>query len=597
MASNSILCSNTGFTQSINFNSPPNLINVGDYWSAWNSTDPESAFRLCVKITTGTSDPSAFYTANTEYNDCYDCLVANYGVVTLKSCDGLSSVIIPVSEFGFIPISNGVYYFTYEDSRGRSFTNCWVSDIRGVQLLPKKSYDLLKLNTITTTPLSQATCRDCLSNNSLTYEVKRCTDSTTDYVTLINNSYIGHLISYSDDGINEYCGVVGSQSIAIPSHNFIFDYGSSRDVPCDTCLETASDKILIRSCTNFDTTEVVWASALFEHTDVSNLSTDDGCFEVVSATTEEVTINSFLNFDPQPGCEPCIECNGVIYSYTNCRGDVTGSIRSYQSLSSGTTFYNPAISECCVIDGTSSGYYDDTLFSVDTFTGCADCENNANITIWNASACTNSNTYSSFYVTTDDTTSPGDIVKLMWGSNEWICAGLINTVSSYSGGYTYYNTQDNGVGTTLRYDSCENCNSQGLIGVTLVNCDTNIEDFVSITLDNYLSIYNFGSLINYSVSNENGDCYTIVNLCPIPLNEPNFTPVEFYFNCSICIIDNTIYPRDAGPETLLCVEICGPSGTTVTQISPPHPVWTDGYGTSVTQLNMVTLGGPNGLNN
>jgi len=29
----------------------------------------------------------------------------------------------------------------------------------------------------------------------------------------------------------------------------------------------------------------------------------------------------------------------------------------------------------------------------------------------------------------------------------------------------------------------------------------------------------------------------------------------------------------------------------------PHPVWTDGYGTQVTQLNMITLGGPNGLNN
>ena len=55
-------------------------------------------------------------------------------------------------------------------------------------------------------------------------------------------------------------------------------------------------------------------------------------------------------------------------------------------------------------------------------------------------------------------------------------------------------------------------------------------------------------------------------------------------------------PISAGTETLICVEICGPSGTTVTQVVPPHPEWTNGYGTQVTQLNMVVLGGPNGLN-
>ena len=52
-------------------------------------------------------------------------------------------------------------------------------------------------------------------------------------------------------------------------------------------------------------------------------------------------------------------------------------------------------------------------------------------------------------------------------------------------------------------------------------------------------------------------------------------------------------PRSAGTESFICVELCDQS---VVSVAPPHPIWTDGYGTQVTQLNMVVLGGPNGLN-
>ena len=58
-------------------------------------------------------------------------------------------------------------------------------------------------------------------------------------------------------------------------------------------------------------------------------------------------------------------------------------------------------------------------------------------------------------------------------------------------------------------------------------------------------------------------------------------------------------PRSAGTEYEVC-EICcdcGSTGSTINLLTPPHPVYTDGYGTPVTQLNMVVIGGPNGLNN
>jgi hypothetical protein len=67
-----------------------------------------------------------------------------------------------------------------------------------------------------------------------------------------------------------------------------------------------------------------------------------------------------------------------------------------------------------------------------------------------------------------------------------------------------------------------------------------------------------------------------------------------YDDCFDCIKE---IPRSASTEVTLCMEICDVSGTTVSQFSPPHPEWTDGYGTQVTQLSMITLGGPNGLNN
>jgi hypothetical protein len=94
-----------------------------------------------------------------------------------------------------------------------------------------------------------------------------------------------------------------------------------------------------------------------------------------------------------------------------------------------------------------------------------------------------------------------------------------------------------------------------------------------------------------------GQCYGLLNACPL---EPNYTtiyPIETYYNCITCLDDNTRFPRSANTETFLCQEICTSGGTTTISVTPPHPVWTDGYGTEVTQLNMITLGGINGLNN
>jgi len=49
----------------------------------------------------------------------------------------------------------------------------------------------------------------------------------------------------------------------------------------------------------------------------------------------------------------------------------------------------------------------------------------------------------------------------------------------------------------------------------------------------------------------------------------------------------------ANTETNICLEMCD---QTVMSVSAPHPVYSDLTGGTVTQLNMITLGGTNGLN-
>lgn len=53
-------------------------------------------------------------------------------------------------------------------------------------------------------------------------------------------------------------------------------------------------------------------------------------------------------------------------------------------------------------------------------------------------------------------------------------------------------------------------------------------------------------------------------------------------------------PLSANTENTICVVLCD---GTIGSVSPPHPTYTNEFGKAVEQLNMVALGGPNGLNN
>ena len=61
-----------------------------------------------------------------------------------------------------------------------------------------------------------------------------------------------------------------------------------------------------------------------------------------------------------------------------------------------------------------------------------------------------------------------------------------------------------------------------------------------------------------------------------------------------CIECNQYIPLSANTAYTLCTKDC--DGNPI-ELEFPHPVWTNNNGNAVTQLNAVTLGGPDGLNN
>lgn len=102
-----------------------------------------------------------------------------------------------------------------------------------------------------------------------------------------------------------------------------------------------------------------------------------------------------------------------------------------------------------------------------------------------------------------------------------------------------------------------------------------------------------------------GDTYSVINgltgeiLCATFVGGatgvgPVYELATLFDSCFAC---NSSIPFSAGTEYNDCVICCtcGP-GTTVNEVTLPHPEWIGLYGNPITQLGSVQLGGRNGLN-
>jgi len=149
------------------------------------------------------------------------------------------------------------------------------------------------------------------------------------------------------------------------------------------------------------------------------------------------------------------------------------------------------------------------------------------------------------------------------------------------------------VSTATQYSSCLVCLQNNDFSFLVTGCTLPTGGPVNANQFNEWPLGNFYTLCANNGEFEGCSCFEVVGI------EPHGYPFIFtilgpYLDC-----DCQEPPRSANTETFVC-EICcecGATGSTITQVTPPHPVWTDGYGTAVTQLNMIVLGGPNGLNN
>ena len=98
-----------------------------------------------------------------------------------------------------------------------------------------------------------------------------------------------------------------------------------------------------------------------------------------------------------------------------------------------------------------------------------------------------------------------------------------------------------------------------------------------------------GQIYSFFIDENTQACGTVVEEIP---SGPVYTLGTPYESCEECIAN---IPYEVNPpEYELCVKDCDGNPVVLTL---PHPVYTNEYGTAVTQLNAVELGGVNGLNN
>ena len=145
------------------------------------------------------------------------------------------------------------------------------------------------------------------------------------------------------------------------------------------------------------------------------------------------------------------------------------------------------------------------------------------------------------------------------------------------------------------HDDCCACLS-GLtesLNFSFIRCGTSEE--INIEATNFCTEYGVPTTgITYEIQfgSETPFCATFEGLSESGETNYHYSSGPF----SLCENCGEEPPRSANTAYDIC-EVCF-DGTVVTvyNLTPPHPVYTDGYGTPVTQLNMVVLGGPNGLN-
>jgi len=633
-------------------------------------TEPNTTDCYTVLIIKDTTSPVTA-TLDGSYTSCEECLSGISDSVIVRTCgDFPQSYTIDINTFTTLPSIGDIVYLTAIDpDTFITLDGCFT-------IRCYSASQVRTLYTLNSMGDSYTGCTECILNNFTTYEVSTCDDTSTYYIGFPPGfDYTGYLVSFEDSFGEILCGTVnGLYEVPTTTATLVSVLGTTEEVSCEQCLSANTQTRIITNCLTGDE-QVVYSSLFFGGNEVSNLSTNDGCFEVGDVTTSAATITTYLNYDPQPDCQECIQCTGLYYTYSSCTntgpignitydtgvglldgeylnltgttdgngvgayfdvtvqsgsilnigffggigyqvGDTisissppfggvnpfiievtsistTGTVFSYKYVQNpiGKIFYVPQLNDCVEITGIeiNDAYY--AVSSFEVFESCTECQANAdNYYIWLTEECGSGN--NNIVILSSNSFTTGDYVKVLRGTTEFQCQRLLSPYTYVVGNIAYISN------TLTPFDDCATCNSGTLIGASIAKCGGGGQQFVNIPIEIWNNMAYIDSQTIY-VLFQYGQCYGLLNTCPLEPNFTTITPYETYYNCVECTFDNTRFPRSANTETLICVVCCdcGSSGSTITQVAPPHPVYTDQYGTDVTQMNMVVLGGPRGLNN
>ena len=203
----------------------------------------------------------------------------------------------------------------------------------------------------------------------------------------------------------------------------------------------------------------------------------------------------------------------------------------------------------------------------------------------------------------------GDVTKnnYVLSSETELISGV--TYSIYSGetllgcftiGTVTTNPATEFISVNTNYDTCIDCFTGNSYFMYFENCDNDILNWFESS--NYFSfdpgntIPTIGLIYYMDIGEESIPVclkflyFSIDNSIGVRATDPVIK--NTYTTCLDCLP-----PLSAGTIVQICQVCTDNSGTTTsTFIDAPHPTWTNGNGRSVVQLNMVALGGMNGLN-
>lgn len=508
-------------------------------------TDTPGCYTLTSESEATPTSPTLF---SSTFTTCQDCMkFIKTCSVPFTTCADNQTYFVPYSfiySLPFVPQITQVYLVTLYNS-GQYIQSCFYIGEYDYQncKTPATLWDLISISPSSFGLKDVDGCNICKDSAPTYWQVRECISGTVYIVSLpAGTEYKNYGITFTIDtlGVDLYCGIsLTTTSNPIPTAfvSSIIGFVGNPDseaglIFCEECVASGATKVEIRNCLDIEDIQVIWGSNLFNPGDVSNISLGGGsCYEIISATTEPVTITELLNYEPSPTCTDCLNCEQVELTLILCGGEVEYKVVSNQYVPAGTIVFDGfGCYEVIEVAPTSGITEDSQIVSFPTFETCPECED-ASLQRWVGTSCNDDHqdfitlTGTSFFV-------PGQIVQVQRNGSDYTCYRLdfIAFDEPILGANLYYSL------TEVPFNTCEECSSGSTVGITIIDCDYASASYITVSLYDYLRLTGGDGNTATPVLQYEGKCHLLLNECPIDNIYPLVTST-LYNNCIECTAD------------------------------------------------------------